>query len=269
MVKGAPATVVVVRGIGDVGSAVAHHLFREGYAVVLHDDPAPATTRRGMAFADAMFDGSAELDGVRAVRALGLDRLRKMLRDGGAIAVCPGDLDSLLAEAHVPILVDARMRKHAAPEVQRGLAEFTIALGPGLVAGRHADVVVDTSWDRLGGVITTGATLPLAGEPRDIAGHGRNRYLYAPVAGVFRTKAGIGDAVRQGDVIAEIDTTTLAVPLDGVLRGLTHDGVPVAIRTKVVEVDPRGRAGEVHGIGERPRKIADGVLTAISLWRSR
>jgi hypothetical protein len=62
-------TVVIVRGLGDIGSAVAHLLFREGYGVALHDEPRPATTRRGMAFADAAFDGEAELDGVRAVRA--------------------------------------------------------------------------------------------------------------------------------------------------------------------------------------------------------
>ena len=41
----------LVRGVGDIGSAVAHLVFREGYAVVLHDEPAPTTTRRGMAFA--------------------------------------------------------------------------------------------------------------------------------------------------------------------------------------------------------------------------
>jgi xanthine dehydrogenase accessory factor len=41
----------LVRGVGDIGSAVAHLVFREGYAVVLHDEPAPTTTKRGMAFA--------------------------------------------------------------------------------------------------------------------------------------------------------------------------------------------------------------------------
>ena len=53
-----------MRGIGDIGSAVAHALFIEGLRVVIHDDPAPTTTRRGMAFADAVFDGRATLDGV-------------------------------------------------------------------------------------------------------------------------------------------------------------------------------------------------------------
>jgi hypothetical protein len=37
-----------------------------------------------------------------------------------------------------------------------------------------------------------------AREPREIGGHGRDRYVYAPLDGVFHTKARIGDAVRQG-----------------------------------------------------------------------
>jgi hypothetical protein len=41
----------LVRGVGDIGSAVAHLVFRKGYAVVRHDEPAPTTTRRDMAFA--------------------------------------------------------------------------------------------------------------------------------------------------------------------------------------------------------------------------
>jgi len=260
---------VVVRGIGDVGSAVAHQFFLEGYAVVIHDVPTPTTTRRGMAFADAVFDGSAILDNVHAVRAHDLPRIREALESRRAIPVYVRDIGPLLAEIRPRILVDARMRKHDEPEVQRGLAELTVALGPSLIAGRHADVVVETSWDLLGTIITAGASMPLAGEPRELGGHARDRYVYAPSDGIFRTKVRIGDPVRQGQGIAEIGPMTLAAPLDGVLRGLTRDGVPVTRQTKVIEVDPRGAAAEVRGIGERPRRIADAVLAAIRQHRGR
>lgn len=220
-----------------------------------------------MAFADAVFDGSAIFDNVHAVRAHDLPRSREAFESRRAIPVYVRDLGPLLAEIRPTILVDARMRKHDEPEVQRGLAEVTVALGPGLIAGRHADVVVETSWDRLGEIITAGASVPLAGEPRELGGHARDRYIYAPADGIFRTKAHIGDRVRQGQGIAEIGPVTLAAPLDGVLRGLTRDGVPVTTRTKVIEVDPRGAAAEVRGIGERPRRIADGVLAAIRQHR--
>lgn len=68
---------------------------------------------------------------------------------------------------------------------------------------RHADVVVETSWQRLGAVITEGPSLALAGEPRELGGHARDRYVYAPSEGIFRTKARVGDVVRQGQEIAE------------------------------------------------------------------
>lgn len=86
---------------------------------------------------------------------------------------------------------------------------------------------------------------------------------------MFRTKASIGDQVHQGQAIAEIGSTVLCAPLDGVLRGLTRDGVPVMERTKVIEVDPRGVGAEVCGIGERPRRIAEAVLTTIRIWEGR
>lgn len=124
-----------------------------------------------------------------------------------------------------------------------------------------------TSWQALGRVLTSGSALPLAGEPHPIRGVGRERYVYAPVAGVFATRSRIGDRVEAGDVIARIGSTPLAAPLAGVVRGLTRDGIPVSVGTKVIEIDPRSDEPVVRGIGERPRQIADGVHEAIRMWR--
>ena len=57
---------ILVRGVGDVGSAVAHVLFTAGHTVVLHDDPLPSHPRRGTAFTDALYRGKAELEGAFA-----------------------------------------------------------------------------------------------------------------------------------------------------------------------------------------------------------
>ena len=194
---------VLVRGIGDIGSGVAHRLFREGYAVVIHDEPKPATTRREMCFANAAFDGRTTLEGVEAIRAPNLNRLTELLASRTAIPVYIRPLRPLLKTIEPDILIDARMRKHSGPEVQRGLAPFVVGLGPSLEAGRHADVVVETSWDGLGRVIRKGSSRPLAGEPQMVGGHARERYVYAPLDGVFRTKAQIGDVVHRGQEIAE------------------------------------------------------------------
>ena len=59
----------------------------------------------------------------------------------------------------------------------------------------------------------------------------------------------------------------MRAPMGGVLRGLTRSGVEVAVRTKVIEVDPRGDPVGVFGLGERPRRIAEGVLKAMARLR--
>ena len=256
---------VLIRGSGDVGSAVAHLLLGSGHTVVIHDVALPAAPRRGMAFADAIFDGSCELAGVRA-RRLELDDLADAVLAGcdEVLVSVAADLGEVLAAVTPAVLVDARMRKRAEPEVQRDLAPLTIGLGPNFVAGETTDLAIETQWgDDLGAIVADGSTKPLGGEPRAFAGHARDRFVYAPLGGVLRTRAQIAQRVAAGEVVATIDDEPLRAPLDGILRGLVHDGVPVAPGAKVVEVDPRGDLTKVYGIGPRPRRIAEGVLEAI------
>jgi xanthine dehydrogenase accessory factor len=111
--------------------------------------------------------------------------------------------------------------------------------------------------------------MALAGEPRTYGGHARDRFIYAPFAGVFRTTCRIAERVEAGQVVAAIDDQDLVAPLAGILRGLVHDGVEVEKGTKCVEVDPRGDLSAVLGIGERPAAIAEGVLSGVEGWKGR
>jgi len=76
----------------------------------------------------------------------------------------------------------------------------------------------------------------------------------------------IGESIRAGAVVAQIDDTPLLAPLDGLIRGLTRDGVTVTIGLKVIEIDPRGQDAVVTGLGERPARIADGVLRTVMCY---
>lgn len=257
--------VAVVRGSGDVGSAVAHLLFTRRFHVLLHDEPCPAHTRRGMAFTDAAFGRKVDLAGVLGKNPGSVQGVREMLECGRALPVTVIDLDALLAAVAPSILIDARMRKRARPEPQRRFAGLTVGLGPGFVAGEHTDVVIETAWgEALGQAIRRGAAQPLAGEPRPLGGFGRERYVYAPVAGVFLTVCTIGMRVAAGDIVANVGDAVLRAPLSGYLRGLTHSGVTVPAGAKVIEIDPRDTGAGVFGIGERPLRIAEGVLAAIT-----
>jgi xanthine dehydrogenase accessory factor len=259
----AKAKAVLVRGIGDVGSTVAYLLQREGYRVVLHDIPLPTWPRRKMALTDAIFDGEASLAGVTATR---IDQLATLgSRVGSAnILVSVHDFQQLLQALQPDVLVDARMRKRQTPECQIHLARCTVGLGPNFIASETTHLVIETAYgDTLGAVITSGSASPQAGAPKILAGYGIERVVYAAEPGIFNSDLAIGDTVAAGQVVAHVGPRPLTAPLGGRLRGLTRSGVPVTTGTKVIEVDPRGDGAVVTGIGDRPAKIAEGVLRAI------
>ena len=261
--NGGMATLLVL-GTGDIGSAVAHALVKAGHAVVLHDDPKPAHPRRGMAFTDALFDGAAVLESLLAKRAPSLPDLAPMIACRRAIPVSDFPFGRTLRLVAPDVLVDARVRKHSAAQPIRGLAPLTVGLGPGFAAGDQADLAIETGWgESLGQPIRAGAARAYGGEPRNLGGHGRERFVYAPARGLFRTPLAIGTAVAKGEEVGRIGSLAILAPFAGVLRGLTHDGAAVAVGTKIVEVDSRADPGAAFGIGERPRRIAQGVLEAV------
>ena len=254
---------VLVRGIGDIGSTVAHLLHREGYAVVIHDLPLPTWTRRKMAFTDAIFDGEASLVGVAATRMDQLSALKDAARRA-PIVVSVHEFHVLLQTHHPDILIDARMRKRQMPERQIHMANCTVGLGPNFIAQETTHLVIETAWgEALGAVIAGGSASPQEGGPRNLGGYGVERVVYAPEAGIFSSDFAIGDDVAAGQIVAQVGFLPLTAPLGGRLRGLTRSGVPVTKGTKVIEIDPRGDAAVITGIGDRPATIAEGVLRAI------
>ena len=253
---------VLILGIGDVGSAVAHRLFRAGHMVAIQDEPQPTACRRQMAFADAMFDGETQLSGViaRLIATRAVSPAAWTIRFVPVTSVPSAEAIRRLAP---DIVVDARLKKRSKPEPLRRLARLTVGLGPGFVAGDNVDLAVETSWENLGKILRKGPTLPFRGEPRLIAGHARDRYIYAAASGVFSSRCEIGDAVKRGDLIGRIGRRAVKAPLAGRLRGLTRSGVAVSKGAKIIEVIPPGASEKLAGIGERPRRVAEAVLKVV------
>jgi xanthine dehydrogenase accessory factor len=259
--------VVLVKGAGDVGSAVAHALLLAGHRPVVVDAPAPSIARRRMSFADALFDGASELEGVRAVRVDEPAALGALLAERRVVPILAwraGDGTAPPLEPRPDVVVDARMRKRLGPERQIDEAPLVIGLGPGFRAGETVHAAVETNWGPdLGRVLWEGEPAAYTGEPRVILGYARERYLYAPHAGHFDTSYDIGAPVARGQVVGWVDETPLTASIDGVIRGISRAGVAVAAGAKLVDVDPRRDPALVAGIGERPRRIAEGVLQAL------
>lgn len=255
---------VLVRGSGDVGSAVCHRLRLAGYPVILQDDPQPAHTRRGMAFVDALYEGQATLEGVLAKRARDLDDLEAMLACGRAIPATDEPFAVIVSRLRPVAIVDGVVRKHGAADPIRGAAPLTIGLGPGHEAGVTADRVIETArGEDLGRVLACGKPRAYDGKPAEIAGHGRDRFVACPEDGLFRTGGRIGLRVAAGDLLGHVGARPIVAPFAGVLRGLCHDGAWLAAGARVAEIDASGSPENAFGLGERPQRIAAGVLEAL------
>jgi xanthine dehydrogenase accessory factor len=257
---------VMVVGAGELGSAVCHRLRRSGMGVVAVDIEKPRCIRRRVCFAVALTEGYTEMEGVVAEKAAAPARVEEIL-SRGAIPVLAGDCRPYLDEIGVDVLVDATLRKGNSESI-KGLASFTVGLGPGFVAGETADVVIETNRGHdLGRAIHKGGAEPDTGVPGEILGMSLERVVRSPATGVFAGGADIGSLVRSGDRIGTVDgRTEVRAPIDGVVRGLIADGTAVEEGQKIGDVDPRGSKIDVATISDKGRAVAGGVLEAIMSW---
>ena len=254
---------IVVLGTNDVASAVAHALFIAGWSVVMARDSRIPVLRRCMAFDDALEDGGAELHGVRARGADSMLAVVQLLQGGDVVPVTDIPPDDLLCLGLVRGVVDARLRHHEQPANLRAVAGFSVGLGPGFIAGDNVHLAIETDPDRPTGIVRDGPTLAAHGRSDPIAGVGCERFGRARWSGTWLTPHAIGDAVAAGAVLGSCAGTRLRAPLAGRLRGLVRDGAAVPAGAKLVEVDPRGDAGQWTGISPRAASIAEVTLRAV------
>jgi len=260
---GSPAT-VLVRGAGDIASGIAHCFHLSGFRVVMIETAHPTVIRRSVSFAEAVFEGSACVEGVTA-------RLARSL----------GDAEGILAGREIPLLVDptAEMGQELGPSVlidaimaKTNLgtaisdAPLVIGIGPGFEAGTDVAAVIETHRGHdLGRVITRGSAKPNTGIPGDISGFTTERLLRAPTHGVFVPTSHIGDTVTAGDTVGYVGDIRVEPGISGVLRGLLKKGLTVRQGQKIGDVDPRGIASFCFTISDKARAIAGGALMA-TLW---
>ena len=255
---------VVIRGGNDIASAVAHRLFSSGYLVVIWEAVQPLTVRRGMAYASAIYEGRMTLQGVTGECASTAERARELADAHQVIPVLGSEAGDTLATLHPDVLVDTRLRKKVRSASRITDAPLVIGLGPGFTAGREAHLVIETNrGPHLGRVITCGEADPYTGDPVRIAGHGKDRYLYAPRDGVFRTALDLGGRVNEGQVVGDVAGDPLIAMIGGTLRGILRDGLRVPAGAKLVDIDPRDPPASLSELSKKAWVIADAVLTAI------
>ena len=254
---------VLIRGGGDLATGVAVRLHRAGIRVVIVELAQPLAVRRTVSFAEAVFDGVVEVEGIRA-RLIEAKQLSAW-DDADEIPVLIDPNADILSIFHFPVVVDARLTKQPPSPISQDIP-LHIGLGPGFHAGRNCHAVIETNRSHtLGRVIWDGTAQPDSGEPE---GNPR-RVLRAPADGTVISKASIGDHLEEGQVIAEIQSevgdrkSQILSPFKGVLRGLIRDGLEVPKGLKIGDVDPRDDARLCYLVSDKALAIGGGALEAI------
>jgi xanthine dehydrogenase accessory factor len=270
---------LLIRGAGELASATAHHLYSQGFQrILLLDRRFPKAVRRRVCFCEAVLDGSQTIQGVVARFAPDLVSV-EAIHDAGEIAVGVMDHEKVIKEWKPDVFIEAAMQRRNWG-LTRDLAPIVIALGPGYIAHKDCDALVDTVRGPQVGNILEDTGEHLADEPpAAIMGYSKERALKAVRDGIFFTQHAIGDVVERGERIGTVvsvygvDDYRRGVPVDasysvtarigGVIRGLLRDGVPVKADDRIGDVDPRGTTEDLDHVSDKSHRVAEGVHEAL------
>jgi xanthine dehydrogenase accessory factor len=259
---------ILIKGAGDLASGVAVRLHHCGFPIVMTDLPHPTSIRRTVCFSEAIIKGVYTVEDVTAVFAHDGSEI-DAIHAGGRIAVLADPNAECIQTLHPDVVVDAILAKRNLGTKITD-APVVIALGPGFTAGNDCHAVIETMRGHdLGRVILDGSAEPNTGIPGNIGGFTIERVLRAPKTGIFMEILHIGDLVKKGDPIAEVEGEKILAPLDGVIRGLLPTGTPVTEGMKCGDVDPRPVLSHCYTVSDKARAIGGGVLEAILMLQRR
>ncbi len=297
---------IICRGAGDLATGIIHRLHRAGHRVIALETDYPAAIRRQVSFCEAVYDGSAVVEGVtaRLVPALADAETDTETYSGEndtpAAHIVSEKWDSSAIEAvleagEVPLLIDPKGESIALlkPDVvvdaiiakknlgtTINMAPLVIGVGPGFTAGKDVHLVIESMrGHNLARIITDGMAQPNTGVPGNIAGFTSERVIHAPAAGYIHDVRKIGDIVQKGDEIARIypdkesydNALSEYVPVNatitGIIRGLIREGYYFRKGFKIADIDPReSEITNCFTISDKARSIAGSVLEAVSAF---
>ena len=268
---------IICRGGGDLATGIVHRLFRAGFPVLVLETDSPAAIRRQVSFSEAVYDGTATVEGVTAERIASANRasVNHVLEDG-RVPLLVDPEGSSIPLLKPDIVVDAIIAKKNLGTAKE-MAPLVIGVGPGFTAGEDVDLVVESMrGHNLARIFTTGSALPNTGIPGNIGGFTKERVLHAEAAGYMKNIRQIGDIVEKGEEIARIyekmteDGTfsgsyvSVEASISGIIRGLIREGYHFQKGFKIADIDPReSELANCFTISDKARSIGGSVLEAV------
>ena len=254
---------VIVRGGGDIATGTIHKLHRCGFKVLVLEVEKPTSIRRNVCFSEAVYDGQAIVEDVKAILVRDREEIERAWKAGVVPVII--DKEGIFIDIIKPsVVVDGILAKKNLG-TNKSMAPITIALGPGFNAGIDVDVVIETMrGHNLGRLIFEGYALKNTGIPGEVGGFSEDRVIYSPSEGKIKNVKKIGDIVKAGEVIAYIDKEKVYSKIPGLLRGIIRDEFIVTKGMKIGDVDPRlSEVENYNTISDKARNIGGGVLEAI------
>lgn len=253
---------VLVRGGGDLASGVVACLHRAGWQVVVAELAQPLVVRRKVAFASAVYEGSARVEEIVAQHIKQVDNLKNHDFEKSIPVIVDPDLIVLNGITFIAI-IDARMLKSRFYDDNPRHYPL-IGLGPSFEAGLNCDVVIETNRGaNLGKVIWKGKPEEATGEPAKVNGISYDRVLYAPVAGVVKQWVAISESVDKDQLVATVGDVGVYTKIKGVVRGLIQDGIHIPKGTKIADIDPRNEIERCFKISDKAIIIGLSTLKAL------
>lgn len=268
---------IICRGGGDLATGIVHRLFRAGFPVLVLETGSPAAIRRQVSFSEAVYDGTATVEGVTAERIASADRASvNHVLEEGRVPLLVDPEGSSIPLLKPDIVVDAMIAKKNLGTAKE-MAPLVIGVGPGFTAGEDVDLVVESMrGHNLARIFTTGSALPNTGIPGNIGGFTKERVLHAEAAGYMKNIRQIGDIVEKGEEIARIyekmteDGTfsgsyvSVEASISGIIRGLIREGYHFQKGFKIADIDPReSELANCFTISDKARSIGGSVLEAV------
>ncbi len=257
---------VLIRGGGPIASGVALRLHQSGYSVVISEKPMPLTTRRRVAFAEAVYSGEVRVEGCVGCRVDDPNDTESIERviAGEMIPVLVDPNGEAISLLHPKVVVEGRLPTYPPAKMPESI-QLLIGLGAGFVAGENCDAVIETNrGDKQWRVIWEGAANIETTDHETVAGRTDVRILRAPVDGAVENYVQIGDHVVAGQSISQIYGHFVSAPIDGIMVGVIHRGLTVKRDTKIAEIDPRNDPRLCDQVPDQAIAAAGGVLEAIS-----
>ena len=259
---------VVVRGAGEMASGVIRHLFVNGLEVIALEVPFPTCIRRHVCFAGALYKEKVTVEGVTAV-FVNSSKEASVAAGNGRVPVLVDLTASQLPVLGPMAVVDGRMLKRDI-DTDLDMAPIVIGLGPGFAAGENCHAAIETNrGDDLGRVYFTGCPRSDTGVPAPVNGFSRERVLRSPADGVFTSNCRITDIVVAGQNLGEVAGVSVVSGIDGIVRGIVHNGLKVTIDQKIGDVDPRSDKERCYKMSEKANAIGKATLEALMTLKAR